>query len=614
MSQKPSKQPSTNGGEGMNSGGIIFFVIAGLLYIGALALWSRFHTEMSAAYGGWRQIQLFLFHLVGGTPLADWFTFFKESDPALVGFSHWTESSLWANGVGFLFVVLPFAIHIARRSIKTNPFNEHHFAKPKDYTIESFSDCMAHEEPHLKLFRKLDLVNKPINSGKYRMPDTEKQFAINNDLVDGLGDGYAVSREAAAAKFSIQLGRMWAGISSLTIHEYAVMAVCLPRIAALDTKLSDEQFDAAIDMSNDIIEKLWHQASDSYDIEGDTLSINIEPLRVAFDSYFKHPSVQAIFKRHAYIYTILFHMIGKSREVGVLAPAELRWLRVVDRQLWIVVDTVGRLTPFTESAGVHAHYLYELNFKRALEKPHVDNAAAKLASEFDKYKLTEAEIAAIEANLLKKTSDSNRSMRFGEQPDNQVMFLGLRVTSGVVEANNEANLGLIEACIVDIKGKQLLPLTLCKPKMLLSPEQERSLGVSNLDLAERTDSDSLIDQIRKICARQIVIAYDMETVLRVVPGLERAANELYCASNLFKATQTGIQALTQLNEATQQSLHSLPKQLAMRALKVAINTHINAYNDAILATAIWALHLTEREAKEAKTAAKKTLADSNYIH
>lgn len=205
-------------------------------------------------------------------------------------------------------------------------------------------------------------------------------------------------------------------------------------------------------------------------------------------------------------------------------------------------------------------------------------------------------------------------MRFGEQPDNQVMFLGLRVTSGVVEANNEANLGLIEACIVDIKGKQLLPLTLCKPKMLLSPEQERSLGVSNLDLAERTDSDSLIDQIRKICARQIVIAYDMETVLRVVPGLERAANELYCASNLFKATQTGIQALTQLNEATQQSLHSLPKQLAMRALKVAINTHINAYNDAILATAIWALHLTEREAKEAKTAAKKTLADSNYIH
>jgi hypothetical protein len=102
MSQKPSKQPSTNGGEGMNSGGIIFFVIAGLLYIGALALWSRFHTEMSAAYGGWRQIQLFLFHLVGGTPLADWFTFFKESDPALVGFSHWTESSkgIWDGRSG----------------------------------------------------------------------------------------------------------------------------------------------------------------------------------------------------------------------------------------------------------------------------------------------------------------------------------------------------------------------------------------------------------------------------------------------------------------------------------------------------------------------------------
>ena len=136
-------------------------------------------------------------------------------------------------------------------------------------------------------------------------------------------------------------------------------------------------------------------------------------------------------------------MIGKSREVGVLAPAELRWLRVVDRQLWIVVDTVGRLTPFTESSGVHAHYLYELNYKRALEKPHVDNAAAKLASEFDKYKLTDAEIAAIEANLLKKASDSNRSMRFGEQPDNQVMFLGLRVASGGAVAAEEQDLNLI---------------------------------------------------------------------------------------------------------------------------------------------------------------------------
>lgn len=614
MSQKPSKQPTSHGGEGMNSGGIIFFVIAGILYIGAMALWSRFHTEMSSVYGGWRQIQLYLFHLVGGTPLADWFTFFKESDPELVSFGHWTESSLWANGIGFLFIVLPFAIHIARRSLKTNPFNEHHFAKPKDYTIESFSDCMAHEEPHLKLFRKLDLVNKPINSGKYRMPDTEKQFAINNDLVDGLGDGYAVSREAAATRFTTQLGRMWAGIASLTIHEYAVMAVCLPRIAALDTKLSDEQFDAAIEMSNDIIEKLWRQASESYDVKSDTLSIDIEPLRVAFDSYFKHPTVQAIFKQHAYIYTILFHMIGKSREVGVLAPAELRWLRVVDRQLWIVVDTVGRLTPFTESSGVHAHYLYELNYKRALEKPHVDNAAAKLALEFDKYKLTDAEIAAIEANLLKKASDSNRSMRFGEQPDNQVMFLGLRVASGGAVAAEEQDLNLIEACIVDIKGKQLMPLTLCKPKTLLTPEQERAQGVSNIDLLERTDCDSLVDQIRKICARQIVIAYDMDAVLRVVPGLERAANELYCASNLFKGTQTGIHALRQLNEATQQELQTLPKQLAMRALKVSCHTQFNAYNDAILSTAVWALHLTEKEAKEAKNSAQKILADSNYIH
>ena len=338
--------------------------------------------------------------LVGGI-YASWFDFFLESDPSLIQWGHLTDSSMWANGFTLLVFLVPLCVWTARRSLHTNPTNHLHYARAADYTLHSFSDEMGKHYPHVRLFRKINLTARPIDSGQYRMADTEKQFAMKHGLLDRSGkDGmYRVNTDRATAVFREQAGKLWRTFSDLSKWEIAVLSVLMPRIAATDVDMPDTDYKAALETTNKLVASYWESADRTYDATTDKLDVDVTAGLAAIRKYFKSPKVSKYFKKHAYVYTILYAMLNDARSLGVLPSNELRWLRVVDRRLWLVINNVGRTVAWTEVSGVYGHYVHEIKKRRSLEKLEVGNAVKALCEGVEGYRFSEEEVAEINQHL-----------------------------------------------------------------------------------------------------------------------------------------------------------------------------------------------------------------------
>ena len=89
-------------------------------------------------------------------------------------------------------------------------------------------------------------------------------------------------------------------------------------------------------------------------------------------------------------------MLEIARSDGVLASSEFLWLKPVDRQLWFMLNSVGRQTAVGEIAGGIAHWLAEKKVGRALRTPMIKEAVNSLA-------------AALEDTLCEEESSSWRS-------------------------------------------------------------------------------------------------------------------------------------------------------------------------------------------------------------
>ena len=81
---------------------------------------------------------------------------------------------------------------------------------------------------------------------------------------------------------------------------------------------------------------------------------------------------------HAYLYTVMASMLTLARRDGVLSVSEFLWLKPLDRQLWYVLNNVGRQTAFVEVSAPMAHWMVEKRLRRPLKVPMVEQAVEAL--------------------------------------------------------------------------------------------------------------------------------------------------------------------------------------------------------------------------------------------
>jgi len=239
----------------------------------------------------------------------------------------------------------------------------------RSFNMKSLAQSETREWPWMLPFMNVDLVSAPIHEGPYAMAMTEMEFVTHYRLLDSKGH-LKLNTSKATALFSTQLGRLWEGHNRLRKHERALYACFIAQICG-----GKEGRRECIDGLESLTRSI---AAGGFDT---TLTDRL------MEKYRHEPAVAHIVTRHAYVSTVLCGVLARARERGKIPPSMMGWLMTYDRALWYVFHNLGRKTPFTEGAGVYAHYHTEALAGHKMAYPYVQPAVDGLAHELQKIKL-----------------------------------------------------------------------------------------------------------------------------------------------------------------------------------------------------------------------------------
>jgi intracellular multiplication protein IcmP len=224
--------------------------------------------------------------------------------------------------------------------------------------------------PQITPIAKLGLNKVHVDEGPWAMAMAPMQFAKKYKLLQEeqeLPDGVTSRRPKTVVSlirgeahriFSLQLGDYWTSLNALNDHTKALFAV----------------FAAHINRDREGPDKFLAQIARSTA----TAKLDFSGTDALLAKHVSNKEISRIVNQHAYIYTIMISMLKTAREGGVLASADFLWLKPLDRVLWFVLNCVGRQTPCSEVAGIHAHWLAEMEFGYRIKTPMVDEAVNAL--------------------------------------------------------------------------------------------------------------------------------------------------------------------------------------------------------------------------------------------
>ena len=393
------------------------FTMIALLLLGSLVaawfLWIAFQPQISMAYTYVRRVELWWLEAMGhlGIPGAEAVTRWFQRGCAATGWFDactrdfktmgWKEISALAFYVNLL--LLPFILWFAFRIFAHVQSRHPNLTFAKTLTVDGFVRAKKKIYPHLRMFDELDLINASLTDPVLGMSLTSRQFIFQHRLVmeaQGEGkDGWidepdgsctpVLNRKKVEGVLKAQLGKLWTSMNDLSTSEMLLFAIALPRVAATEGRLDDKAFKQCLAESDDMLNWCWDlfkpqpkdkKAADAKEASGAgglgwlKPDVPQEKPRAIIARHIDCEPMRAILAKHAYVRTILFAMFIEARSLGVLPPAEMRWLRFFDRELWYVVQNFGRQGAFVEGSAVHIHYLYEVKSGQPLVEPQLDKA------------------------------------------------------------------------------------------------------------------------------------------------------------------------------------------------------------------------------------------------
>lgn len=396
-------------------------VLCASLYIIGLILWLVGHQYISAVYVYLRTFFLYPLTVLGAWTQVDglmgvtrWVMQYCQPDSPYSLICHadfkktqWsviTQSSFWVNAV----MLLPLGWMCVRVFVASDKHPDNRFARK--HTVDSFIKENKPSYPHLSVVEKLDLIPVPLTDPDFRMSYSAYDFCVLHRLIKGFEDTSAtptasgtdvkpvIDEKLLALVLEAQLGEVWSGspqgVLLMTTAELYLLAITMPIVAASDTvaPVSDKVFAQARKDSDELMRFLF----DFFDIEKDGVAdrawMRREPPRdKAIDvikRYIDNRLVQELLDSHAFNRTIIMRFFSQARRLGKLAANNLLWLRYYDKEMWYLVQSIGRPSPFVEAAGVFYHFLVEAKQGSAIFDPQIDNAIKGVIAQVDSYKYT----------------------------------------------------------------------------------------------------------------------------------------------------------------------------------------------------------------------------------
>lgn len=330
-----------------------------LLVVGLLIIWFFFGQHLSVGYLFLKKLE---YYVLKGAQIdrifADaWAAKIDPIKPILFGETKgpmtFAQVKLAGSQVGyfsrwFYMVVLAF---FGMRVLLRNPMQKF----KRTHNMLSLADSEQRLWPAIAPVVKLNLIKEDIQHGPWAMSKKPLDFVRYFKLLD---EGNKLNRERAEKLFAMQLGKLWEGPARLPMYARALF-VCFAAQACGDIEAAKVGLDRlSIAMANNKEDYGW------------------VPAMLA--KYEKEPRIQQVIKGHAYVYTVMASMLKASREFGVLQSPQFIWLRPKNRQLWYILNGVGRRVAFAEIGGIYAHWIAEEVAEHPIERPYVVKAVDAL--------------------------------------------------------------------------------------------------------------------------------------------------------------------------------------------------------------------------------------------
>lgn len=350
---------------------------AGALFVLGGAFWYNYSTTVISYYMQMKKVQLqALFYIslfiplpgAGEFPdLIDYINSNRYYEPAYINYI--------AEKTGFLLNI-PFALLglltfyiIYKRNAQMHYNTPHNMRTLMEQEQKNWNQIMP--------VVKLDLINQDVLEGPWAMALTPLQFVKKHQLIDieTVADRKSpwktegvkkmrLKHKEALDVFRAQMGPLWEGVHQLQGHRRALFALFLARVEHDTTGARELVEDLAISYS---------KGSPDFTLVSHLLK--------------KHSQSKAAarcIQNHAYVMTVLGSMLELARTDGVLASSDFIWLKPIDRELWYMLNNIGRQTAFCEVAGPWAHRIAEKELGRPLFRPIVDKAVTALEDALSK--------------------------------------------------------------------------------------------------------------------------------------------------------------------------------------------------------------------------------------
>lgn len=413
---------------------VTLMLCVALFVLFMVVLWNRFHTEFSQFFVfvqniyNWPffQIQQFFSTKLGiGLNSMDFLLVSTKKlclsaesmntitsctrDPSTIKYLEILESGIVWNAVyGFI------AIAIAFMGYKRVEANHPEVRFSKNHSLDSFMEEQQQNHPHLELYTNFNLQMVNQNEGPLMGMKTAQEFAIENKLINGYKkrailtiDGSVtksqeddhekvplINREALITILRGQLGNLWVGVDYITDAEAILLAMYLPRACSVDPNMLDGEFHEIWKECNRLENEYWRVATkDIFESEKfspmghyddgkpiypdgkkDFSAFKVDNFKETIKKYINYPIAKDLLAKHAYTRTFIIAVIYQARRLGVMAPCQMRWLKFYDREIWALLQNVGRPSFYCENMGAVSHYQAEFIANVGIFQPHFDVA------------------------------------------------------------------------------------------------------------------------------------------------------------------------------------------------------------------------------------------------
>jgi len=249
----------------------------------------------------------------------------------------------------------------------------------KTHDMKTLRAQEQHNWPAIMPVIKEDLVSQDVSQGPWAMALTPIEFARKYDLLKkedvlldnpmpGMEMTAGVKRGDAKRIFTLQLGPYWEGFDHCSPQAYALAAVFMAR-------MNRDRKSATLILET--LDKSFALGKPDFTVA-----------RAVLKKYQNMENVREITEKHAYLLTVMASLVAAARLDGVVPTAEFLWLKVIDRRLWYMLNSIGRQTPYAEVGGPFAHWRAENAMGRRSLVPMIDEAIKALEVAIKEIKLS----------------------------------------------------------------------------------------------------------------------------------------------------------------------------------------------------------------------------------